>query len=411
MGRTPSVRWDQKSQAWTSEVGEPWIDSSGRRRRRAVQFPGGPRDREQALAAMLAYRRRAEALEADPAGSLTVREVCLAYLSHVRRAKLPRTYQGHKDALQAWCRHVPAGQSEPIRARQARLIGSADLQEWIDSLVSRGRSPHYIARLASSVKACWRWAAAEDRSRAIARLVPSDRILTARTPPIPRSPARYATASEVDAFLRWLRARVRTRSGLAARIERNLWRLVCFCYLTGCRPDEAARAEWAHVELERSTIRLRGKLTSRTGRDRTIYLTPPVARMVSRMRARPIHPTHLFGHRRRSGPGRRADGGQSVSPWADKALTHRVCQLRTEAIGQGVPLLESGPNAFTLYRLRHTRISDQLMRGGQIHDVAAANDTSVRMIERVYGHLLDDHLSDLVARLARPKSKSRPDAG
>jgi hypothetical protein len=113
-----------------------------------------------------------------------------------------------------------------------------------------------------------------------------------------------------------------------------------------------------------------------------IFLNPKCLRLLCAIRPLPDrHPDFIFTHKRgRFSESRGATNPWHGEPWREKTLQQRVCKLRKEAIQAGIPLLEDGPNAFVLYRLRHTRISDDLMAGGVIGDVAAIHNTSPRMI-------------------------------
>jgi len=65
-----------------------------------------------------------------------------------------------------------------------------------------------------------------------------------------------------------------------------------------------------------------------------------------------------------------------------------------------VAIQDDGPNRVSNYRWRHTAISSLLMQGVDVATVAKFTGTSVAMIERTYGHLLDKHLQGAAERLA-----------
>lgn len=408
MGRHASIRWSEKDAAWTSQCGAAWVDGSGRRRRREVLFRFPRAQRVRALAAQAAYLQARDKVEADPESGQTVEDVVQAWLQWSERSRDPRTFRGHREVARVWFRYAPASVGQPMRGRLAASVVAADLQGLRDLMVSEGRSPHYVARVVRGVKACWAWAAAPDRNRVPERLLASDPLAGVKAPRIPRSPERYAEWSEVLRFFRfcWGRARRKKGTGQVRRLDRlQVW-LMRFVAMTGVRPDEAARLTWGQIDWDRGEATLRSKTTARTGRDRVIFLCPRVVRMLRAIGRLPgRHPEFVFTHKRgRGGVGAGADATAGV-PWGHSSLSHRVTELRDEAIAAGVPLLGGGPNAFTLYRLRHTKISDDLMRGGEVAVVAAIHNTSPRMIEQVYGHLLNGHLravaTDLAARRHR----------
>ena len=77
-----------------------------------------------------------------------------------------------------------------------------------------------------------------------------------------------------------------------------------------------------------------------------------------------------------------------------------------EAWAAGVTILDEGHNRLTNYRFRHTAISTLLMMGVDAPTVAELTGTSPEMIYKVYGHLLDTHLSAAAEKLVgrRPLS-------
>jgi integrase len=66
------------------------------------------------------------------------------------------------------------------------------------------------------------------------------------------------------------------------------------------------------------------------------------------------------------------------------------------------PAIEAGgiPTPARVYDLRHTYASNQIAAGISLFELATIMGTSVAMIERVYGTLLDDAASSIAARQA-----------
>jgi hypothetical protein len=56
---------------------------------------------------------------------------------------------------------------------------------------------------------------------------------------------------------------------------------------------------------------------------------------------------------------------------------------------------ELDPNVVTMYTLRHSSITRQLLRGTPVRLVAHAHDTSVPMIEKSYSATIGDHSDTL----------------
>jgi integrase len=225
----------------------------------------------------------------------------------------------------------------------------------------------------------------------------------------PRAPERYADPAEIAAFLRFAWRRAATLTPIYRRFERKYVLLVRAAMHAGCRPAELATAEWSDFQSEKGRIVLpasKWKSGGKTGRSRTIYLTPRLVRALLREQARPDrHPTHLFSHKR--GPGGRGRGAtkQQGEPWLKKALTRHTRNMRALAIAAKVPVEDVGDNRFVLYRLRHTRASDALMAGMDLASVAELLGTSPRMLETTYGHLLDEHLAEKAAEMAAKRRR------
>jgi hypothetical protein len=78
-------------------------------------------------------------------------------------------------------------------------------------------------------------------------------------------------------------------------------------------------------------------------------------------------------------PVRKADG----TPWRNRPSDHR---------GPFIKVVNSvGLPGVTLYALRHSSITRQLLAGVPIRVIAASHDTSAREIERTYSLLITDH--------------------
>lgn len=423
MARPPSVRWNGKT--WVAEVGEEWISGGEepRKRRREVKFDFGPHEREKALAAMLAYREQRRAVEADPSAALTVELVCDAFLRWSEENQPRRTYDGHREVVPkfvAWT----VGDGTMLGELPARRIDAGHLRAFLDDMTRAGHAPNYVARMARSIKRAWSWAHALDRSRTTERLIPTNPLVEVKGPKVPRSPERYLERGMVEGFLRWVWRRAKAdRLGwdasrrpakvplpsIRSRFDRLFVCLVRFAMISGCRPDEAARATWDGLDLDRGTITIRGKNTARTGKQRVIFLTPSLKRMLRAIQSLPgRHPEFVFTHKRgRFADARGASDPLAGEPYRDKSLQRKLAGLREEAKSAGVAVIDAGPSRLVLYGLRHTRISDDLMAGGDIASVAAIHNTSPRMIETTYGHLLTEHLARMNDDLARRGRKRK----
>ena len=400
------MRWD--GDAWASEVGEPWSDKKGKKRRREVRFAFGPAERERALAAMLAYRERQRAVEDSPLASIPTIAVIQAYLQWSAENADPRTHRGYDEILPKFYLWE-TGDGTRLGELPAWQVQGSHLEAIVESMTAAGNSPHYIDRLVKSVKRVWAWAARPNPARTPPTLVSGDPFAQVKRPRIPRSPERYLKKRHVEEFLRWAywsakrkaRGAARNRfigsedDTLLCRFDRIFVLMIRFIRMTGCRPDEAARARWSDLDLGRGTLTIRGKLTSRTGMQRVVFLTPRLVRMLEGLEKLPgRHPEFIFTHKRgKFHEARGASDPLAGEPYLKDAIQNKLRGLRKRAIEAGLPVEDKGPNRLALYGLRHTRISDDLMAGGDLPTIAAIHNTSVDQIQKTYGHLLQGHLA------------------
>ena len=125
--------------------------------------------------------------------------------------------------------------------------------------------------------------------------------------------------------------------------------ILLFILETGCRPSEACKLRWEHVDLEtRLCVIERHKIVKRTGEPRMIALSPAAAEILE---AIPKHDGHVFLNRLKK-------------PFKPGGLrtTLRRC---TNGAHRSV------------YSLRHTRAQTILDNGGSLEDVAAILGNSV----------------------------------
>lgn len=430
MPRRPGYHWDKREQAYRTDVGG-----------RTVYFRGIGRDDVVGIA-----RRFGEHLEGLKAAARPpepdVLDLCLAFVGAARGTR-PRTAQSHKERLTKFCTSPPA---DPFGARPARSLVAGDLRDALAAWGKAGHSPHYLAGICRSVKAAFRWAASEPGGR----MIPADPFEGVRPPSTGRAPNRYAERREVAAFLRfvWRRAEG-LPEGVRRRFARRLVLLVRVAAYTGARPGTLVSAWWGDFDPKRRTITLppdRHKTGHKTGRPLVLFLTPTLARALRRELARPDrHPTSIFTHERGKGAVARGAELGSGEPWgrfarladgragfdADpKPLCRQIRKLRMQAIARaqelaaadkptgGLELIRhEGDNRFVLYRLRHTKASDDIMAGGNPATVAALLGTSVKMLDTTYAHLQDDHMASTAAELVelgrrrRRVGKDRPAPG
>lgn len=412
MARQGGIRWHKASDSWLAAVGEFRTDRSGRLRRRdqILRYQDGRKipksDRKSALEVLASALGGIEsrARVAATAG-LSIMVAADAWLNHInkeveRGRTAERTRKGHSEMI-GWFLGF-----QNYSERSISSFESVDLDRLVNNWRDNQHSPNYCNRLISTVGTFFSWAARRigDRQDSGGAPLPDQLIKTNPFSGYPRervgvSLERYAPVEETAAFLDWLLRFFRFDSlptgepwgQLRPRqiFNRSFLLLFQLVLWTGCRPGEACAARWPDLDFSKSTITLQSHKTARKiGKARVIYvpdfLLPPLRRL-NEYKVRDSDP--IFTH--------------SKGQWNTMALCQRIRLLRNRAIKAGVPLSSEGHNRWHLYRLRHTRASDGLMRGVSPSLVAAALGTSPEMINRVYGHLLDDSVKAAAATMAK----------
>jgi integrase len=421
MARKASVRWDRHALAWRSDVGPRGKNG----RRTPVYFRADetgaeiPCSKSGKVAAakllddFVKQRNQEELAGAKGLSDPTVEHLRLLWLSHVKRECTLESYTAAKNGIAQFCAFTHRG--VPYRDRRASTLEATDLDRFIRAKREQGRKPHYLRKLHGVVQAILNWAANPHANRTPERLLPGGNPLRGMAAPdVPASPERFADVKTIAEFLKaWRRAANRTpREGRRARYTRLTALLLRVVIQTGCRPGEACKAEWGDVKWDAGRTAAghtfakivlppeRWKAGRKTGKSRTIRLTPMLTRAIRREYERPDrHPTHLFVHINRA---YRRHGDKTI-PWTSTLLSDRIRRLRREAIADGVKLIDEGPNRIVAYLFRHTAASRALMRGMDPTTTATLLGTSPDMLKRHYGHLLDGHLDAAAETLARAR--------
>jgi integrase len=190
-----------------------------------------------------------------------------------------------------------------LGGREPRRLTRDDVQAWIAAMVAEGRSPRYIATVATTLGAMLDYAG-----------VKPNPVREARKPRQPRQRIELPTRGEL--------ARV------CEHLDERWVRVVRFLEATGARVDEARRVQWRDVDTARQRVLLDSK--TRAGK-RWVELPPT-----------------LLGERGR-------DHERVFGEWhADTLRRH----LRAACKAAGVPVL-------TPHRLRHLHAS-RLMHQGRL---------------------------------------------
>lgn len=441
MGRKNEIRWHAQSQSYRSDCGELYVDKKGRQRRKTVSmcYPDGTRiPRSDHAAAVAALARRLEEIKPIGASGYTVRQVAEFFLQRLmNRVKadlaVEKTYVGYVKLLS---KSVAAlGPNSPADQVQAK-----DLQSIVDKWLDDGKKPSYINHMITATTSCFSWA-----SRPIAQrgkdakgndlpdqLIPANPFVKFSRLPTQQSPVKYANRAEIARFLRWvwnyfhperidgpftigevtgLRHGPPRKNNPQRVWNRRLVLLIRTILWTGCRPSEACRALWDWIDWDTGVVTIppnRWKNGRKTGKTRRVYLTPTMLRAIRRIHDSPArHPEHIFSHRHKRDNAVSAGPGAGY-PWSGDAISDRVKSLRDLAIAAGVPLKKKGADRWHLYRLRHTRASDGLMRGLSEAMVGEVLGTSAQQIRRTYGHIQDREIADAAKVMAGRPSPRKP---
>lgn len=387
---------------------------------RAVYCPDDiPRDERPQLAGIPVraweWLRKIEAEHAASlrglGGVLTVRVLCESYTAWAER-----------EAAEG---RLSIGQAKGIRSRLKLFAAFADvsgkaedftvdrLHDFFDRI--RGQaSGHYLAGVGRSIRAAFRWGAKRVPGRDPVRLLAENPIAGYDFPRAPRSVRGYVEGVIVRRFLRWAWARARAQPGLYRRFDRLFVLMLRFQRLTGCRPGEACDLRWDDIRWDEGRIVIpkeRQKTGHITGKERIIYLTFPVVRLLRIIeRLEDHHPTHVFPHRRGKGAtGRGHVNPLGGEPWpSGSAASAKVRTLRNEAVSAGLEGIETvGPKKLVAYVNRHAYASDVIAMGKTHEQAAALLGNTAAVVAQTYAHSVQEVESLLAQEIARGRKQGK----
>jgi len=142
--------------------------------------------------------------------------------------------------------------------------------------------------------------------------------------------------------------------------------------LTGCRPGDPSLCLRSDYDGRTASVRFRSK-----DHDRKIPLSPAATTLFDRLAKGKLPKAHLFTQ----------DGTKA---WTADAWSEPV---REAAARAGLPA------GVTLYTLRHCWITDAIVGGMDLLTVAKLAGTSLAMIEKHYGHLVQGAARDKLAQV------------
>lgn len=280
---------------------------------------------------------------------------------------------------------------------KARLLTVDQAAEFFGSLKGR-YSQHYVAGVGRSVRAAFRWGAKAIAGRTPPRLLAENPLAGYDFPRAPGAVRGYVEGAVVRRFFRWAWGKARRESpkALTRRFDRLFVLMLRFQRLTGCRPGEACGLLWEDVKWPDGKIVIppeRQKTGRKTGKARTIYLTPPVRRLlrvIERLEGR--HPDHVFTHMRgTNAAGRGHADPVAGEPWpSGRAASAKVRRLRLDALAEGLAGLEGvGPKKLVAYSNRHGYVSDGVSSGLTHEQVAGLVGNTAAVIASTYAHAVE----------------------
>jgi integrase len=164
----------------------------------------------------------------------------------------------------------------------------------------------------------------------------------------------------------------RQRTALLAHSEGNARDLFEAAALTGCRAGELTSATRASFDARTATLQVTGKTGSRP-----VLLSPQAVTLFERLATGKLPGAHLLTK----------DGKH---PWAHSDWDELIRAAATKA---------ELPRGVCLYTLRHSWITQTLLSGLSTLEVSKLAGTSLAMIEKHYGHLVQDVVRERLAKV------------
>jgi integrase len=413
MPRTPKPYYHDRDKCWVSySAGE--FTPSGRRKGVWNYRIGPPTGREGLasrasadlwLAGLIASEAEGERRASDPLLS----DLILAFLAHAERlvaagSRESRTVEGHAEHLDTFAafRHG----SRPYGDIPVSKLRPVDLSRFIRDCQGRGLAPGYIRAIVISVHALLNWAARPVPDRGLGwpeKVIPENPFKGVERPKVAAPPKRYVGVRARRDFYEYatIRALSHLPGSSAWRYDRLFLALVRFCEETGCRPGEACRLQWGHIQWGESRAVLRGKSTGKTGRPRVLPLVPSVLRMLRAIECLPgRHPEYVFTHAPRDGAGRRERGDLSGVAWKVTALDQKLRLWRDAAERAGFVTRGETGEPLTLYGLRRDMGADVLRLTGSHAESAEVLGHSPEINARHYANFEAERAVELAKAVA-----------
>ncbi|WP_285905495.1 tyrosine-type recombinase/integrase [Pseudodesulfovibrio pelocollis] len=230
-------------------------------------------------------------------------------------------------------------------------ITPLDLEEYKSRLQGEGRAPQTVKHGLALIRRIYRKMVAWDK---FSGPVPTDRVAM---PVVSNSRERWLTPHEARRLL----GRIKRRSDM-------MYRMAMISLHTGMRWGEVAALRGENINLGAGTIRVQD---SKTGADRTVYVTPAAAQALSGV---PLLPGALVWPSR-AGSVRRAPSDTFERCVAELGLNEGITDRRDRVV---------------FHTLRHTFGSWLAMSGVPLYTIATLMGHSSQVTTQRYAHLCPD---------------------
>ncbi len=319
------------------------------------------------------------------------------FLDWIEKHRSDRTYSTRKTHCNRFGKFKVKGVK--IGDLPARKVRASDLEAWLGQLEAQCQESQTRRHAQTSIKHCWNWAtkhcpvesntpyllptfrpfASVERVYVPAKALTESDLITDE-----EIKALFAAAEiDLDTFHRFGPKNPRPHGENPYRSFADMLR----CYhATGARTDELAQCLVGDFLRETKQVVLgkhKRSKKQRTPTVRNITLNPEAFAIFERLCAGKDKADHVFVN---------SDG----KPCRRKSLAERFNRVKEVATEKDIGQVRQ---EITIYSFRHLWISESLMAGNDIATVAKMADTSIAMIERVYGHFRNQHLHDAQSRL------------
>jgi integrase len=294
---------------------------------------------------------------------------------------------------------------EKIDDRPARKVRASDLEAWLSHLDEEGHAPQTRRHAQTSIKHCWNWATKHCPEGSNTPYLPPTfcpfaSVESVYVPPKALTESDLITDEEIKALFAAAKIDLDKFHRFGPKTPRphdeNPYRsfadmLRCY-HATGARTDELAQCRVGDFLQETRQVVLgkhKRSKKQRTPTIRNITLNPEAFAIFLRLCIGKDKADRVFVN---------SDG----KPCRRKTLAERFNRVKEVAAEQSLGKIR---DEITIYSFRHLWISEALMAGNDIATVAKMAGTSISMIERVYGHLRNQHLHDAQERLDELRRK------